>query len=272
MKEHNLKCKSVYFQAQIMGLKNFEIRLNDLDFQVGDRLNLWEINDSNEETGETATVTVTYMLNGPAYGLAEGWCILSTKLGKRRLNSSTGQRPDSEKVAVDYGISIGMPESMAIHCLTYYTKTGWKMASGTPIRDWKAAFREWSIRGKKVQTGTETDVSINLVPRIVRRAATLSDHRSLAVFGDPAIGAIVSHYGWESLKQDKTYLSFELGNMMKIYQRAKESPHLGTREICCNPNGVGIINVPTVEQYDIILREKNKNNQEQGRTDVSKKA
>lgn len=36
MKLHNLKIKAEYANAKLKGLKPFEIRLNDRDFQVGD--------------------------------------------------------------------------------------------------------------------------------------------------------------------------------------------------------------------------------------------
>ena len=36
MKLHNLKIKAEYANAKLKGLKLFEIRLNDHDFQVGD--------------------------------------------------------------------------------------------------------------------------------------------------------------------------------------------------------------------------------------------
>ena len=35
---HELKCEAPYFQAILDGIKNFELRLNDRGFQVGDKI------------------------------------------------------------------------------------------------------------------------------------------------------------------------------------------------------------------------------------------
>ena len=83
---HKLKTDSAVFQAVREGKKNFEIRKNDRNFQVGDELWLHETVSTGEEmakgvpleyTGKVIGVTITYILNGPVYGLADGWCIMS---------------------------------------------------------------------------------------------------------------------------------------------------------------------------------------------------
>ena len=95
---HELKTDPAVFKAVSEGRKNFEIRKNDRNFQVGDELWLKETVHTGAEmaprhngaypgemlpgkpleyTGRIMAVQVTYILNGPIYGLAEGWCIMS---------------------------------------------------------------------------------------------------------------------------------------------------------------------------------------------------
>ena len=42
MKTHDLKCWPEFFEAILNGTKNFDLRINDRGFQVGDRLLLHE--------------------------------------------------------------------------------------------------------------------------------------------------------------------------------------------------------------------------------------
>lgn len=85
MKSHKLKTDPDVFQATWDGNKNFEIRLNDRDFKVGHELDLLETKYTGEEmkqgkpleyTGRTLGVEVSYILEGPIYGLADGWVIM----------------------------------------------------------------------------------------------------------------------------------------------------------------------------------------------------
>jgi len=73
-KIHELKIESEYLKAQLAGVKCFEIRKNDRDFQVGDRLHLREW-DGTEYTGRETTVFVTYMTG---YQQKDGYVVLGT--------------------------------------------------------------------------------------------------------------------------------------------------------------------------------------------------
>ncbi len=76
---HELKTLPEYFQEVFMEHKKFEIRKNDRDFKVGDRLILkeWEAN-GNFYTGRELARVVTYVLeDAPQFGLMDGYCILS---------------------------------------------------------------------------------------------------------------------------------------------------------------------------------------------------
>lgn len=78
MSYHELKIWPEYFSAVASGKKRFELRKNDRDFKVGDTLILSEFDpNKNAFTGNAKRVRVTYLLAGPSFGLAEGFCILS---------------------------------------------------------------------------------------------------------------------------------------------------------------------------------------------------
>lgn len=71
MKTHTLKTWPEYFEAVADGRKTFEIRKNDRDFSVGDRLILQEwippaILDGRSDgkhTGRTVTKEITYIMD-----------------------------------------------------------------------------------------------------------------------------------------------------------------------------------------------------------------
>lgn len=76
MKEVEKKILPKYFKDVYAGKKTFELRKDEDDIQVGDRLYLKEWN-GKAYTGNGFLVTVKYVLrNVPEYGLAEGYCII----------------------------------------------------------------------------------------------------------------------------------------------------------------------------------------------------
>lgn len=72
---HLLKTDPKYFKLVRAGLKRFEIRRNDRNFEVGDRLILQEF-ESGQFTGEKIVVDVLYILDNAQY-LPEGYVALS---------------------------------------------------------------------------------------------------------------------------------------------------------------------------------------------------
>lgn len=83
---HELKTDDAVFEAVWNGMKTHEIRFNDRNFAVGDRLWLRETRYTGAEmrgpearpleyTGRQLTRTVSHVLDG--YGLQPGWVILS---------------------------------------------------------------------------------------------------------------------------------------------------------------------------------------------------
>lgn len=80
--KHNLKITPEYFLAVTTGVKKFEVRKDDRNFQVGDYLNLQE-HELGEYTGLYYVVKVTYILgrkeNEKQY-VAEGMVILGIEV------------------------------------------------------------------------------------------------------------------------------------------------------------------------------------------------
>lgn len=78
MKEHNLKTHPEYFRDVIRGFKSFEVRKNDRDFQLGDRLLLKEFEPKSKSyTGKEFLFKITYILDGGGFGIKKGFCVMS---------------------------------------------------------------------------------------------------------------------------------------------------------------------------------------------------
>lgn len=75
MKHHKIKTLSKYFKEVIKNNKNFELRKNDRDYQVGDMVTLQDY-ENGQYTGFEKTVTIKYVLKDcREFGLNEGYCI-----------------------------------------------------------------------------------------------------------------------------------------------------------------------------------------------------
>ena len=79
MKVHHLKIKQVFFLAKLQGVKPFEIRKNDRDFQIGDMLVLHKLDDYEKETGRTITQVINYVFEESEY-LQKGYVIISGEM------------------------------------------------------------------------------------------------------------------------------------------------------------------------------------------------
>ena len=75
---HDLKIKPKFYEDVLYGKKQFELRRDDRDFNVGDSVCLREWDEEAEDyTGRSITKRIIYILrNVPEYGLQEGFCIL----------------------------------------------------------------------------------------------------------------------------------------------------------------------------------------------------
>lgn len=82
MTVHYLKIKAEYYTDVEIGLKTFELRKNDRNFQVGDVLMLIKLDDKGNETDQVIKKKVKYILKDcPQYGLKEGYAILGIDTG-----------------------------------------------------------------------------------------------------------------------------------------------------------------------------------------------
>lgn len=86
--KHELKTDPDVFDDVFNGVKTFEIRKNDRNYQIGDRLILRRTQHTGEEmkngkpliySGPECEVEIQYILCGPIHGLADGWVIMSIK-------------------------------------------------------------------------------------------------------------------------------------------------------------------------------------------------
>lgn len=73
---HHLKTETEYYQAVEKGLKKFELRKNDRDFQIGDMLYLEETVNGTYTGRKLLPMEIKYILHGGKYGLEEGSCIV----------------------------------------------------------------------------------------------------------------------------------------------------------------------------------------------------
>ncbi|MFV0413317.1 MAG: ParB/RepB/Spo0J family partition protein [Oscillospiraceae bacterium] len=77
-KTHCLKTWPREFEATQSGLKPWEFRVNDRNFEVGEHVMLEEWNPETEEyTGRTFAGVIKYMLSGPAFGIPDGYVIFT---------------------------------------------------------------------------------------------------------------------------------------------------------------------------------------------------
>lgn len=82
VKIHKVKISSEFFEDVESKIKNFELRKNDRDYKVGDKLKMFEVKEGTY-TGRTIEADIIYILE-EFKGLKEGYCIL----GIESINSS----------------------------------------------------------------------------------------------------------------------------------------------------------------------------------------
>lgn len=78
-KIHSLKTWPEYFQKVASGEKTFEVRKDDREYQVGDTLILQEYIPEWGYTDHEVTKEITYKLEGGAFGVEKGFCVLGLR-------------------------------------------------------------------------------------------------------------------------------------------------------------------------------------------------
>lgn len=76
MKIHELKLQQPYFEDVFRNKKKFEVRKNDRNFKVGDRLKLIEFPSENPRY---VLKDIEYILEGGQYGIEKDYVVLGLK-------------------------------------------------------------------------------------------------------------------------------------------------------------------------------------------------
>jgi uncharacterized protein YqfB (UPF0267 family) len=76
MTTHEIKCYPEYYQDLVSGIKTFEVRKNDRDYQVGDVLHIYEF-DGLGYTGNHRMFQVTYILTGGRFGIEPDYVVMA---------------------------------------------------------------------------------------------------------------------------------------------------------------------------------------------------
>lgn len=123
--KHNLKILPIYFDLQKDGIKNWEIRKNDRNFQVGDILNLNEW-DEKKYTGRVLVVEVIYTFKS-SLTLKEDYVILSTKRLNKQDNNGCWLELDGLKNGKNEIIDIEVGDYINGHIVEKIEKEGTKV-------------------------------------------------------------------------------------------------------------------------------------------------
>ena len=75
---HSLKILPKYFNAVVSGDKTFEIRKNDRNFQIGDKLILKEWDDGGY-TGKIIKKEITYILDDDSGYVLQGYVVMGIR-------------------------------------------------------------------------------------------------------------------------------------------------------------------------------------------------
>lgn len=78
---HYLKTETEYYQAVENGIKTFELRKNDRDYQIGDIIHLIEIVGGITSGRQLSPKEITYIFRdfNTIDGLKSGYCILQLR-------------------------------------------------------------------------------------------------------------------------------------------------------------------------------------------------
>lgn len=87
--KHTKKIQSKYFFDILLNNKRFEIRKNDCNYQVGDKVKLVRY-DGTQQVGSNnyIIVKITYILKDiPQYGLDKDYCIFGFRICEKSIEN-----------------------------------------------------------------------------------------------------------------------------------------------------------------------------------------
>jgi len=90
---HHLKIEAIYFRAIEEGIKTFECRKNDRNYQKGDIVSFIEKANGIETGRVLGPYEIIYILYGPKFGIREGYCVFSIKKVKLTKCIKCGKEP-----------------------------------------------------------------------------------------------------------------------------------------------------------------------------------
>lgn len=82
--EHELKIWPHFFKAVLDGSKKFEIRKNDRNFKIGDKIILKEWDPKIEDyTGRSLSKWISFIVSDGNFGIEKDYCVMSVKSFKK---------------------------------------------------------------------------------------------------------------------------------------------------------------------------------------------
>lgn len=94
-KVHVVKCWPEYFEDVWSGIKTFELRKDDRDYESGDHIEIQEYDPNTENySGRVVGGNIPYVLKGPAFGLEKGHCICSLSDTHNYIDNDLITRPN----------------------------------------------------------------------------------------------------------------------------------------------------------------------------------
>lgn len=79
-KTHEVKIKHKYAIQHLGGLKPWELRKNDRDYQVNDVVFFEVIDESGSSKGFSYKRKIKHLYEGTEYGLKKGFCIMTLEI------------------------------------------------------------------------------------------------------------------------------------------------------------------------------------------------
>ena len=74
---HQIKCINPFYNEVAAGIKTFEVRYNDRNYNVGEKVVLYEYDpEKQKHTGRWLTFVISYILPGGQYGIANGYIVM----------------------------------------------------------------------------------------------------------------------------------------------------------------------------------------------------